>query len=331
MNEVIQAVYDKWLCTANTKTSPAGWITRNAVCCSHRGESQDRRMRGGMKLSGDGVVISCFNCGFKASYQEGRAIYPKFENLLKWMGFSNDEILQLKMIARKVQDINPELSHYTRRVAKPIPIPDSYQIDSTHKNHIEYLNSRGLSLDSYTYFGSTNYKLKNRIIVPFNNYGTTIGYTARSIVNSDPRFIMNLSTDYVFGMDFIKPEHNWIIVCEGIFDAISVSGLAVLHNVISDTQAEFIHDTGKQVIVVPDYDTAGLSMKNSNSLIRTAIDFGWDVSLPDWKYKDINECVVDNGLLYTVKMILASRNNYDLKIKVKQKMILQQLKMEGVI
>ena len=58
---------------AGQKKTPSGWISFNAPCCVHNGESQDKKKRGGIMDSADGTIsYHCFNCGYKASYILGR-------------------------------------------------------------------------------------------------------------------------------------------------------------------------------------------------------------------------------------------------------------------
>ena len=41
---------------AGRKKTPSGWISFNAPCCIHNGESQDKKKRGGIMTSADGTV-----------------------------------------------------------------------------------------------------------------------------------------------------------------------------------------------------------------------------------------------------------------------------------
>ena len=45
------------------KKTPSGWISFNAPCCVHNGETADKKKRGGIMTSADGTVsYHCFNC-----------------------------------------------------------------------------------------------------------------------------------------------------------------------------------------------------------------------------------------------------------------------------
>jgi hypothetical protein len=44
------------------KQTSSGWVSFNAPCCVHTGESADRRSRGGVKQQEDDWSYHCFNC-----------------------------------------------------------------------------------------------------------------------------------------------------------------------------------------------------------------------------------------------------------------------------
>ena len=43
---------------ANRKKTPSGWISFNAPCCVHNGETADKKKRGGIMASADGTISS---------------------------------------------------------------------------------------------------------------------------------------------------------------------------------------------------------------------------------------------------------------------------------
>jgi DNA primase len=81
------------------------------------------------------------------------------------------------------------------------------------------------------------------------------------------------------------------IVTEGIFDALSIDGVALMHNDISNDHALLLSTLNKQLILVPDRDSAGLS------LCDKALELGYSVSLPNGyiDVKDVNDAVVKYG------------------------------------
>jgi DNA primase len=104
-------------------------------------------------------------------------------------------------------------------------------------------------------------------------------------------------------------------VCEGPFDAMSVDGVAVLGNEVSEQQADIIDSLGRDVIVVPDADRAGAK------LVDAALEYGWSVSYPIWQKdcKDIGSAVEKYGKLFVLKSILAGKETGRLKIELLKK------------
>jgi DNA primase len=157
---------------------------------------------------------------------------------------------------------------------------------------------------------------KNRIIIPYMNKGKIVGYTSRFLDDRIPRYLNEQQPGYVFGLDFQQANWKFAIVTEGIIDAISIDGLAVLHNKIGSPQAQQLKQLYRKIIVVPDQDKAGLK------LIDDALENGFNVSIPDWgdsSIKDVNDAVVKFGKIATVLKILKYTNASSLKIKLAKK------------
>jgi DNA primase len=109
---------------------------------------------------------------------------------------------------------------------------------------------------------------------------------------------------------------------EGIFDALSIGGLAVMHNTISNTQARLIRSLGREVTVVPDQDTAGVE------LIDRAVELGWAVSIPEWPAgcKDVNDAVIKLGRLGALLTIMSARETNKYKIEIRKKQLGKRLR-----
>jgi DNA primase len=121
----------------------------------------------------------------------------------------------------------------------------------------------------------------------------------------------------VFGTDLQGADWRYAIVVEGVFDALSIGGLAVLHAEVNDTQARLIRGLGKDIIVVPDQDLAGMR------LVDRAVELGWSVSMPDWPedVKDVNDAVVRWGRLVTILTILQARETSKVKIELRKRQL----------
>ena len=328
--------YTVGILPASKKTGQGGWTSFNAPCCVHRGESADTRKRGGIKTDGTGSVsYHCFNCGYKASYKPGRPLFYKFKKLLEWLGARDSEINRLTIEALRVKDlISPTATDNAKEEiqfeARQLPAESRSFMEMAdfvtltngyfpkHFNQaVEYIAERKIDMQRYDFYWSSSieHKMDHRVIVPFKYKGKIVGSSARALVEGiKPKYYSDHPSQFVFNLDEQRPDSKFVIVCEGPFDAMSIDGVAVLSNEISEDQAYLIDELKRDVIVVPDWDKAG------RILIQQAIDYGWSVSFPVWREtcKDINEAVIKYGKLFVLKAILDATESNPLKIKLKK-------------
>ena len=306
------------------KTTPSGWTSFNAPCCHHNGTTQDNRQRGGLISNPDGgVSFHCFNCGFKASWQPGRNLSHKLRKLLQWMGAPDDII---NKVALEVMRENEGVESKTQLVQLPtfntVPLPEDAvkiseltDINKHAVSVIEYMQSRGLYLEDYDFYWSSSLGYRDRLIIPFLYEGRIVGWTGRKVTDGKPKYLSEQQPGYVFNLDTQDFDKQFVIVCEGPIDAIYVEGTALLGSEIKDQQALLLNRLNKDVIVVPDRDSAG------KKLVEQAIDNEWQVSLPDWDadINDIGDAVERYGRLYTIYSIAMAAQSSPLKIRLKAK------------
>ena len=156
-----------------------------------------------------------------------------------------------------------------------------------------------------------------RIIVPYTYKNKIVGHTSRYIDNRIPKYINDQQQGYVFNIDIQKPEWQVCIVTEGIFDALSIDGVALMHDTISNEQAQLLAQLNKRIIVVPDIDKTGMT------IIDRALELGYSVSLPNWEVgvKDTNDAVVKYGKLPTLLSILQNATMSKIKLEIQRKKI----------
>ena len=305
------------------KATPSGWISFNAVCCHHNGDSMDKRQRGGIMIN-DGVSYHCFNCGFKASWQPGRPLSVKFKKLLRWMNVSDDIINKCVMDALRQKEDSGYVSQTAiipSFIDKALPVgtrPLAYWIENEPEKSVpvlEYLISRGFDIDDYDWHWTDEIGFDNRVIVPFYFKGRCVGWTARLLRDGKIKYISEQQPGYVFNLDSQTHDRKLVLVTEGPLDAISIGGCAVMTNEIGAPQAALLRQLNREVVVVPDRDEPGLAM------VKQAIDLGFSVSMPDWPpgIKDINDSVRHYGRLYTMWMIINSKESMALKIQLRMK------------
>ena len=312
---------------AKRKQTPSGWISFNAVCCHHNGASQDKRGRGGLKAVEQGWSYHCFNCGYKATFILGRTLSFKARRLLSWMGVPENEIERANLESLKHKNIHGILEDRQKTFNTLAAIefeeiedlpPFAEVVTPEHEMHWQYLRARHVPEDFPVLTSIQDDSIhwtRPQVIIPFTYNNKMIGWTARMLDDRTPKYINNSQPGYVFGTDLQQASWSQAIVVEGIFDALSIGGLAVMHNTISDAQARLIRSLGKEIIVVPDQDQAGLE------LVDRAIELGWAVSMPNWStgIKDVNDAVMQLGRLGTLLTIMQAKETSRIKIELKRR------------
>jgi hypothetical protein len=319
---------------AKRKPSPQGWLSFNAVCCTHNGNSPDRRGRGGIKVTEQGWSYHCFNCAYTASFVLGRTVSFKARRLLSWMGAPDSEIDMLNLESLRHRSIHGILEDRQRtfNVISDIKFeesdnfpPFSEVVTPEHTLDWNYIRQRHVPEDFPIMTAIKNdgvHWVRPFVLVSFTYDNRVVGWTARFLDNKQPKYINHSQPGYVFGTDLQHADWQHVLVMEGIFDALSIGGLAVMHNTISDSQARLIRSLGREVTVVPDQDVAGVE------LIDRAQELGWAVSIPEWPEgcKDVNDAVIKLGRLGALLTIMAARETSKIKIEIRKKQLVKRIR-----
>jgi 5S rRNA maturation endonuclease (ribonuclease M5) len=314
----------------NQKIGHNGWISFNCPMCISNGQPRpDTRRRGGLQMDADGVRYSCFNCHFKTGWKTGQYFSQKFKQLLTGIGVPEFELYRLTLENLREQEnksfITPlfEQKKIYTPDWKPVTLPENSRPlsecldDHRAINVAQYLHSRNL-LDKadWMWSNSRDYQLYRRAILPLTYQGKIMGWHARLATNTvekgESKIIKKHDSDFVYGLDEQTSDRKYVIVMEGEYDALAISGISVGSNRISDNQADVINSLGKEVIVVPDKDKAGKELE------AAATERGYHVSFPTWDedVKDVSKAVERYGSLFTLKNIIENRERLKIKLKV---------------
>ena len=305
------------------KQTSGGWISFNAPCCVHNSESADRRQRGGIKNTDQGWSYHCFNCGFTASFVLGRTLTFKARKLLAWLNVPQEEIERINLESLRHRNIEGILNERQQAV-RPMEIQfeecdlpaDTEELTDSAR---DYLIKRGITLD-YPYLSKRG--TRSGIVVPFTYDNQIVGHTTRFLDDRTPKYIQDIQPGYVFGTDLQRNNWQSVIVTEGVFDALSINGVAVLHADINDAQARLVRSLEREVVVVPDQDVPGMR------LVERAVELGWSVSMPEWPdgVKDVNDAVICMGRLATVLTIMQTRETSRIKIELRKKQLVKRFR-----
>ena len=320
MSLITETILSYWQGGRSPRKTPSGWLSANAVCC------HDTRSRGGVILGeGGGIAYSCFNCGFKASWQPGKHINENMKRFMSLINIDDTLISKMSLEALRIDEegggtLLKQIIPTFHQVSLPLDAqPITTLLDRVPDKLIpvlEYISKRGLYLEDYPFYWSPMIGFSNRLIIPFFKNHRLVGYTARTIKEGvEPRYISEQQPGYVFNLDRQHYERKFVIVCEGPFDAISIDACAILGAEIKDSQKWLLQQLAKEVILVPDHDHKG------PKTVEQAIEYGWSVSMPDWPpdTKDVNDAVRKIGRLATLWLILNAKQSNPLKIRLRAK------------
>lgn len=178
-------------------TSQGQKITFNCPVCQHLGHRPDDRQRGAVFLNNDGGAgYSCFNCQFATRQEAGKLLALKMEDLLGYMGMSQDDRRKLRF------DIWHEHQSAMRNaIPKPQitkqPLPEGAEpisdwiaretADLSFKDVLEHLDDMTTQLrDSYYWTPIPgNHGFNRRYIWVFGPPDDPVGWAAKSIDTDD--------------------------------------------------------------------------------------------------------------------------------------------------
>jgi hypothetical protein len=283
----------------------------------------------------DGVVYNCFNCKYTANWQPGRTISEKFKSLCRWLGANDDQIKELVFEALKTESTDYEPNHFVETVKfteKELPegaMPINEWVNTAYLPDIsadigpviDYIYSRGFDALSKNFYWSPASGYIDRVLLPYYYEGKIVGNTARKIRAGNPKYLSDQHPFFVFNVDEQDSKNKYVFVVEGQFDALSVGGVGLLTNEISDQQARIINNIGKEVIVIPDQDKAG------TVLIDQANKLGWSIAFPTWEdtVKDCADAVLKYGKLFVIVDAIKTATANPAKIEIEKRKMLNKI------
>jgi len=321
---------------AKRRRSPNGSINFNCPMCLSRGQPRpDTKQRCGFATDPMGAIrINCFNCGFATRWTPGHLLNKNTREFLKELGVNDLEIKKLNFTAWQLthsitghEAIIPNAMFSPKFDAVALP-PDSHPIsvwaeqgcdDPDFLAVTEYAISRGDDIfdnNEFYWTPDREHNMNRRLIIPFYWREEIVGWTGRAVdAAREPRYYTNTPAHYLFNNSNLYKDRKFSILVEGIFDALSIDGVATQGAKLSDQQAYWLKETGKQIIVLPDRD------KKGQDLIDLALKNDFMVSFPNWDegIKDAADASLKYGKLWTVRSIIDNATDNKLKINLSRK------------
>jgi hypothetical protein len=175
---------------------------------------------------------------------------------------------------------------------------------------IEYLTSRGIDWQSYPFYcvkrnnHPDNSRWYGRLIIPIYKDNKLIFYQGRDLTDMHQKKYLSATAardTIMYGYDkLLLHTSDPLYVVEGFFDAFALNGVAVFGNKLTPQQIYWLNRSTRTKVVIPDRVGDGFL------LAEQAIELRWKVSSLDRgdHCKDVNDSIVENGLLYTMKTIV---------------------------
>lgn len=237
-------------------------------------------------------IMEMENCSFWESLkilceELGISCTQEYESKYKSKGFLHEvnfEIYQIVMefyhrILKKTSISEKARQYLAERKIKEDVI-EAYKLGYASKN-IENLktfcNKKGISLEELEKAGLVYRKgkeffeiLAGRIVIPiFSPSGKILGFSGRSIDNSDPKYINTIGlkkTETLYGINVAKEyirSRKSVIWVEGYFDVWALFSIgikntvAIMGTAVSQTQLQIIKKYADEVILFLDSDKSG--------------------------------------------------------------------------
>jgi len=274
-------------------------------------------MTGGVRFEGDSIQVNCFraSCDASCAYELGSPISKKFREFCRSINVTIP--VDLRAIKSSFQQkLQEELESdlYKKNFYSEMKIPSNFihpdDVPSSKINQwIDYMADRNCSMEDCFYINSGQYKGSLAVACYF--YDKLIGFQIINR-NSQAKYINESDNQNVIFVNQ-KVMRSKVIVVEGLLDAKCFpNAVALLGHKVTPEKA--FHLRGRDVILLPD-KTGG------SKFVEAAKDYGWKLSLPEWKEKDLNAAVSRYGVMEVAKMICDNTfnpidSNIDLMFKL---------------
>lgn len=278
----------------------------------------DRAVRAGWKIDSEEVFYHCYNCGSRASYEEGSGKFSRWmKEVCRANGITDQDLqaISATLFFNKADKTDKEItldSLKTVNLNTPeVAWPDrTFQLgsdghDGLQEPLITYLLSR--KMDPLKFYFSLDPKFLRRVLIPFWRNEKLIFWQGRAIDDDvKPRYKnCAVSKDAViYGYDelFTYSEAP-LFVSEGAFDAEAVDGICILGSSLNAAKIEILHKTRRRIIFVIDRDS------NGGALGDEVLKQGWELTFVDPRVADINDSVQKFGKLYTIYSLMKNATN----------------------
>lgn len=263
------------------------------------------------KTSRSGNFVSFYCETEKIKYFQG------FKKLLKESVFSDVENVSYTEKFSYIENNKPE------DITNKFSLVNIYSYNSNDEKELiawKYLYDRKVLVENsdLRFYICKEAPFSDRVIIPYEKEGILYYYEGRALLpGMRPKYLAPEQNHYKKS-DVLYPyneEENLLVVCEGVFDAISLklNGLNATSTgtaYVSNIQAEILRSFNGKIIMGYNNDSAGNNgIYKFYELCKRTKMLNFNICFPPNKYKDWNEAYVDG---FDVKnWILNNYEKYD--------------------
>ncbi len=277
------------------RVSATGFAEQRCAICN------DHSPRAGWKIEPDSVFYNCYNCGFKAWYEEGTGKFSRWmKDVCRANGISDSDLQAIgaTLFFNKGEATDKEITLENLKKVSLFTPEQSFP-------------DRTLRLGSDGHDGLQepliNYLIKRKMDpLKFFFDGKLIYWQARTVDNEKPRY-KNCSAAkdaIIYGYDrLFSYDEGPLFATEGVFDAESIEGICILGSSLNAAKKELLHKTKRRIIFVVDRDKVG------GALGEEVINEGWELTFVDQNSTDVNDSCQRYGTMYTMYTLMKNATN----------------------
>ena len=261
--------------------------------------NKTEKRTGGFRFESDKIGYNCFrgSCDASCVYTFGEPMSRRFKRLMEAIGVKVPASLRMvkSSIQKAMEDVDNDL--YVKNSYNKIDFPEGNMVTVTDDDSDlgawwrRYLERRKIPMTGLRVCHSGQYR--DCLMIPFWNDGKYVGC---QFLTKAGVYLANYGgNEHLLYSPSGSFNMKTVILVEGAMDARCIPfGVATLGKKVTPEQA--YHLIGKRVIMLPDI--------YGNHYIDQFQDYEWEICVPPWDVKDLNDAVKKYGLLVATRMVM---------------------------
>lgn len=275
------------------------------ICGDSKKNNKIKRLSLYTRPQWEADTVGCFNCGAQMTMRQYLKEYHPhlYANYIDEISGKAIDDLSIIFSNNKVSEESKLILNTFEDMISLKTFSLSGDIENCNDNDecLNYLSKRNISPENQNWYFSSDeiivndikLKLKNYIIIPLeNNYGEIYGFYSRCITEKKfYTYLPNENYGYKCWNWFSIDKSKTVYICEGIFDALSLSSTNVVSMLGSDINPDRLAELKKPVFIFDNFYRDKTGLDKAKKMAELGYDiFIWPDSIkPKSNIKDIND------------------------------------------